>query len=186
MTTALTLASAGPIVSIKEGRAFANSRDVAEFFGKRHADVLRSVDELVSTEPEAERNFAPSTWKDTNGRLNRCFDMDQEGFTLLAMGFTGPKALQFKRLYIRAFNAAMEEIQALRQAQAPAIPQSLPEALRLAAEQIERAQAAEQKVVELTPLAAVGARVVSHEHSLPRFVRTLPGVNTMKKRPARI
>lgn len=155
---------------------------MAEFFEKEHRNVLRDIDHLIGTDPEALLNFERSTWKDTTGRLNRCFDMDQEGFTLLAMGFTGPKALQFKRLYIRAFNAAMEEIQALRQAQAPAIPQSLPEALRLAAEQIERAQAAEQKVEELTPLAAVGARVVSHGHNLHRFVRTLPGVNTITKR----
>ncbi|MBL8571732.1 MAG: Rha family transcriptional regulator [Phreatobacter sp.] len=50
----------------------------------------------------------PTNWGKL--RVVRTIDMDQEGFTLFAMGFTGPKALQFKRLYIRAFNAAMEEI----------------------------------------------------------------------------
>lgn len=31
--------------------------------------------------------------------------MDRDGFTLLAMGFTGKKALQFKLAYIAAYNA---------------------------------------------------------------------------------
>lgn len=143
-STALTLASAGPIVSIKGDRAFANSRDVAEFFEKRHDHVLRDIDILIGSDTEAAPNFGECPYKSAKGgRTYRSFELDQEGFTLLAMGFTGPKALHFKRLYIRAFNAAMEEIQKLRSAPAFALPQTMPEALRLAAEQMERAQVAE-------------------------------------------
>lgn len=109
------------IVTIKGDRAFANSRDVAEFFEKEHRTVLRAIDDLIETDPEGMHNFVRTPFLNPqNGQSYRSFDMDQEGFTLLAMGFTGAKALHFKRLYIRAFNAAMEEIQRLRSQ--PALP----------------------------------------------------------------
>src|SRR5690606_36168034 len=53
-------------------------------------------------------------------------------------------------------------------------------AARAWADAYEQKRIAEQRVQELTPLAVVGSRAVAHEHSLGRFVRTLPGVNTMK------
>ena len=146
----MTLASAGPIVSIKGDRAFANSRDVAEFFEKRHDHVLRDIDILIGSDTEAAPNFGECPYKSAKGgRTYRSFDMDQEGFTLLAMGFTGPKALQFKRLYIRAFNAAMEEIQKLR-SQAPALPNfaNPAEAARAWASEFEQKAIAQQKLVE--------------------------------------
>ncbi len=37
-------------------------------------------------------------------KSNPMYLMDRDGFTLLAMGFTGAKALQFKLAYIQAFN----------------------------------------------------------------------------------
>jgi Rha family phage regulatory protein len=62
-----------------------SSRDVAEFFGKRHADVLRSIDGLIE-ESLTQRSFALSSFLDESGKECRCFDMDRDGFTLLAMG----------------------------------------------------------------------------------------------------
>lgn len=38
-----------PIVSVRDGGVFANSRDVAAFFEKRHDHVLQDIDNLVST-----------------------------------------------------------------------------------------------------------------------------------------
>lgn len=175
----MTLASAGPIVTIKGDRAFANSRDVAEFFEKEHRNVLRDIDNLIATEPEAALNFEQSSWKDTTGRSNRCFDMDQEGFTLLAMGFTGPKALHFKRLYIRAFNAAMEEIQRLR-SQAPALPNfaNPAEAARAWASEYEQKVLAQQKLeyveqrlIEAQPKIALADRVVEKKRTINRVCR---------------
>lgn len=169
-STALTLASAGPvrlrtpIVSIKGDRAFANSRDVAEFFGKQHAHVLRDIEKLITDTPAIASSFGAIVVPTKVGfgiRKDRAFDMDQKGFTMLAFGFTGAKANHFKLLYIDAFNAAMEEIQKLRsQAPAFALPQTMPEALRLAAEQMERAQVAEVKLIEAQPMLAVAESVV--------------------------
>lgn len=82
-------------MTIKDGKVFANSRDVAEFFGKRHADVLRDIDNLRTASEEAERNFALCPYQaEVGGRLYRAFDMTRDGFTLLAIGFTGKRALE--------------------------------------------------------------------------------------------
>lgn len=87
---------------------FANSRDVAEFFGKEHKNVLRDIAILLCDAPACALNFEPtSTTVDMprgGARTARAFDMTHDGFTLLAMGFTGKKALQFKLQYIEAFN----------------------------------------------------------------------------------
>lgn len=54
--TALTIS---PIVTTKDGQVFADSRDVAEFFGKRHADVLRAIDAICKRDAiRGQRNFA--------------------------------------------------------------------------------------------------------------------------------
>ena len=57
--------------------------------------------------------------------------MNRDGFTLLAMGFTGDKALQFKLQYIKAFNEMEQQVKFQ-------VPATLPEALRLAADQAEK------------------------------------------------
>ena len=87
------------------GTVRASSLEVAERFGKRHADVLRAIDDLISQLETTQRNFAFSEYRDPTGRALRCVTMDRDGFTLLAMGFTGADALKWKLAYIQAFNA---------------------------------------------------------------------------------
>lgn len=108
-----------PVVFAREGAVLANSRNVAAFFEKRHDHVLRDIDAILKVEPTLHvSNFGlmqhgPNfgvMFKDItigNGavRRSRTYDMNRDGFTLLAMGFTGPKALKFKLNYIAAFNA---------------------------------------------------------------------------------
>lgn len=77
---------------------FATSRDVAAYFEKDHRNVLQSIDALVA---EGVLNYQQTPYVNAqNGQAYRCFEMDRDGFTLLAMGFTGPKALKFKLAYI--------------------------------------------------------------------------------------
>ena len=89
--------------------ARANSLIVAKMFGKRHDHVIRSIENI--TDPKngvsdefRRRNFAQSSYKDSSGRKVKCYNMTRDGFTLLAMGFTGKNALQFKEAYIKRFN----------------------------------------------------------------------------------
>lgn len=90
-----------------------NSLLVAEKFGKEHQHVLRDIRNLINggvskigeTPAFAEANYIHPQ----NGQEYPMFIMNRDGFTLLAMGFTGDKALQFKLEYINAFNK-MEKI----------------------------------------------------------------------------
>lgn len=105
-----------PIVTIKNNAVVANSLDVAIYFGKSHFHVLRDIDGLIATSPACASSFGLTSF-DTpmprgGTRSERAFDMTRDGFTLLAMGFTGKKALQFKLRYIEQFNAMEAELKA--------------------------------------------------------------------------
>lgn len=81
------------IVRVGTGRVFATSLDVADYFGKQHFNVLQDIDRVLAEAPEASLNFQVCTYRaERGGRSYRKFEMDRDGFTLLAMGFTGPKA----------------------------------------------------------------------------------------------
>lgn len=105
-------AERNPIVFVRDGEVFANSREVAIYFDKRHDDVMKAIRKLVETEPTLGlRNFADTPYVDgQNGQTYRSFDMDQDGFALLAMGFTGQKALRWKLKYIEAFNTMRAQL----------------------------------------------------------------------------
>jgi Rha family phage regulatory protein len=76
-----------------------NSRDVAEMFGKQHQHVLRDIDRLVAQRPDLDgRRFrlALVPHPTVSGRTDRSFDLTEHGCTLLVLGWTGPKVLEFK------------------------------------------------------------------------------------------
>jgi Rha family phage regulatory protein len=97
-----------PAVFEKNGVILTNSRDVAAYFGKRHADVLRAIDKLECSEDFYRRNFASVIVEYENGKGGkqeaRAFDMTKDGFGFLAFGFTGKEAAKFKEAYISQFN----------------------------------------------------------------------------------
>lgn len=105
-----------PMITERDGVPVTTSRVVAEQFGKQHKDVLRTIETTMEQLDETEegkafnqRNFTPISQKDTMGREQPVYLLTRDGFTLLAMGFTGARALQFKVAYINAFNR-MERI----------------------------------------------------------------------------
>ena len=97
------------LVKIMRRQAICTSRDIAEHFRKRHDNVLRDIENLKKDMPEIEEMFFESVMPDSYGRKQRIFLMNRDGFTLLTMGFTGKKALEWKLKYIAAFNE-MEKI----------------------------------------------------------------------------
>ena len=119
-----------PAITIVDGIPTTLSTDLASHFGKRHDDVLRGIRNLCAQLPEGGvRNFAETSVTDEqNGQTYPAYRLTRDGFTLLAMGFTGKKALAFKLAYIDAFNR-MEA--ALHQ---PADTQRMELAFALAAE----------------------------------------------------
>jgi len=94
-------------VTLHDGRVFTTSLLVAEIFGKQHKNVLRDIENIKADCPAdfIELNFEPNEYVDSIGRKLPMFDITKDGFTLLAMGYTGAKAMQFKVAYIARFNA---------------------------------------------------------------------------------
>lgn len=84
--------------------AVTSSTNIAETFNKQHAHILRDVDQLRKDVSNFGEMFFETTEQDSYGRDRRIYLMNRDGFTLLAMGFTGSKALHFKVEYINAFN----------------------------------------------------------------------------------
>ena len=82
-----------------------DSRDVAEHFSKRHDHVLRDIENMKPDLPNFGEMFQESMMPDSYGRLQKVYLMNRDGFSILAMGFTGKEALAWKVKYINAFNA---------------------------------------------------------------------------------
>ncbi len=155
-----------PVVTVDAGRVVANSRDVAAFFGKRHDHVLRDVDALLSDmPPECAPNFG-ETWAEVpmprgGTRVERQFLMTRDGFTLLAMGFTGKAALGFKLRYIEAFNAMEQRLKA-PQAVDPRKLLEDPAAMRgLLLGYTEKVIQLEERVADLAPKAEAFQRIAN-------------------------
>jgi Rha family phage regulatory protein len=81
-----------------------NSRHVAEFFEKRHDHVLRDIEQLASPDLGALKWFRAAEYIDEQGKARPSYDLTRQGFTLLAMGWTGDRAMNFKVRYIQAFD----------------------------------------------------------------------------------
>ena len=90
----------------QEGTLLVSSREVAEHFNKKHKHVLESIDELVLGVAEKSTNlFIPTKYMHKQNKQSyREYLLTKDGFTILAMGFTGSKALKWKLKYIEAFN----------------------------------------------------------------------------------
>lgn len=124
------------LVSLRHEEVVCTSLDVAERFGKEHFHVLRDIENLIGgisksgdtpkksgflkIEESTKKKglpkigdtpfFQKSTYiNKQNGQTYPMYYMNRDGFTLLAMGFTGKKALEWKIKYIEAFNE-MEKV----------------------------------------------------------------------------
>ena len=111
------VASAHPELSIHDGTVTTTSLQVAQFFGKRHDNVLRAIRVLLREGASADYllNFEEVIMDFTNGKggvqSGTAYRMTREGFMLLAMGFTGKEALRWKLAFIAAFNRMEAELQ---------------------------------------------------------------------------
>lgn len=99
------------ILSTQNGEPVASSRDIAKRFGKEHKHVLDAVKNLVAENSAAKSMFHQSNFEN-RGRQYPMYLMNRDGFSLLAMGFTGKEAVQWKLKYIEAFNQMERQLAA--------------------------------------------------------------------------
>lgn len=92
------------LVTTRKNHPVTTSRKIAKFFEKNHKDVLRSIKDLGCSEEFWRRNFAPRNYTDGRGKTYPQFEVSKNGFVILAMSFTGEKAMAFKEAYISRFD----------------------------------------------------------------------------------
>lgn len=119
-------------IETKDGQLVVSSREVAKNFGKEHSDVTKAIDNLLEgignfadtprsgEDGVAEKSadpqngallFIPSEYQhEQNKQWYKEYLLTRDGFSLLVMGFTGAKALEWKLKYIQAFNAMEKKV----------------------------------------------------------------------------
>jgi len=101
------------LVITKDRQAVTSSLQIAEGFDKQHKDVLEAINNKIqSAENSAHYKsmFAEGIYQDSRNRNQKMYYMNRDGFTFIAMGFTGSKADDFKIKYIQAFNEMEKHI----------------------------------------------------------------------------
>lgn len=131
----------------ENNQVLTNSLLVAEKFGKSHKHVMQSIKDLITSAEKSANLFVESEYPDTYGRMQPMYVMNRDGFTLLVMGFTGDRALQFKLDYIEAFNKMEETIKN----GGFQIPSTFHDALLLAAKQQEQIEEQQKKIAAQAP-----------------------------------
>ena len=92
------------IVSIQHREATTSSVTVADVSHKRHDRVLEAIRNILADLPKGAPFFRETSYTDQSNREQVAYEMNRDGFSLLAMGFNGKKALEFKLKYIDAFS----------------------------------------------------------------------------------
>lgn len=131
----------------RNDQVLTNSLLVAEKFGKEHKHVLDAIRELIQgcAETSADPMFVETIYVNEQNRQEYpMFVMNRDGFTLLAMGFTGKKALKFKLDYIAAFNAMERSLKEIK------TPQTYAEALRRLADEVEAKEQIQYQIEQKT------------------------------------
>lgn len=104
----------------RKEQAVVSSRDIASRFEKNHRDILKAIRELIEGMRKSSQTpskgipkngdtlfkyFVRSDYvNEQNGQHYPEYLCTRDGFSLLAMGFTGQKALEWKLKYIKVFN----------------------------------------------------------------------------------
>lgn len=137
------------LVKIENGQAVVSSRQVAESFEKMHKHVLETIERLKAKKSALTSMFFETTYTAGTGKAYKEYLMNRDGFSLLVMGFTGAKALEWKIKYIQAFNEMEQQLAS----QKPTLPDftNPVTAARAWADEVEQKQKALAQLEEQKP-----------------------------------
>lgn len=114
-----------------------SSREIAELTGKRHSDVIRDIENVLSQAEIDERKFA-SSYKDSNNKLQKEYQLPKRECDLVVSGYSVK--------YRLAIIDRWQELESKQQTPQFNIPKTLPEALRLAADLADQLEQAKPKL----------------------------------------
>jgi Rha family phage regulatory protein len=81
------------------------SLDIARVFEKRHADVIRSIENKARFKSFVDqRKIALVKYSDKKGEIRKSYQLDRDAFIILAFGFTGKKVEAWQDAFVDAFN----------------------------------------------------------------------------------
>jgi Rha family phage regulatory protein len=97
----------------KNNDAWVSSRTLKDIFDKRHDNVLQNIENAMKSTPEEFNalNFKLVKYTDKKGEKRPEYLLNRKSFALIAMGFNGKKAMQFKVQYIEYFEAMLSHIE---------------------------------------------------------------------------
>lgn len=101
------------LVIMHDKQAVTTSLVLAEVFEKQHKNVIQAIEakiEPAENQARYKRMFYEGIYIDKKGEQRKMYYLNRDGFTFIAMGFTGRKADEFKLKYIDAFNQMEEQI----------------------------------------------------------------------------
>lgn len=107
------------LVIMHEQQAVTTSLKVAEVFQKNHRDVMEKIRNMTAENSAVLKMFVEDEYINSQNKQQPMYYMNRDGFTLLAMGFTGSKAMEFKLKYIDAFNKMEKRIKEQTQFRLP-------------------------------------------------------------------
>jgi Rha family phage regulatory protein len=98
-------------ISVSQNDSWVSSRTLASIFEKRHDHVLRDIeDSRKKLTPQFwVVNFKSKTYT-LRGKKYPEYLLNRKSFSIIAMGYTGKKAMEFKEKYIEAFEGMYELI----------------------------------------------------------------------------
>ncbi|MEG5812046.1 Rha family transcriptional regulator [Enterobacter hormaechei] len=100
------------MVTTLDNKIITTSLKVADYFGKRHGDVLRKIEQVKAdcSSEFSQRNFASADYIDEQGKVRPMYNLTKDGWIMVVMGFTGKAAAAIKESYISAFNWMYEQL----------------------------------------------------------------------------
>lgn len=98
------------LVVMNNHQAVTTSLKITEVFDKKHQHVMEAIRKLTVENSTVKKMFVEDSYLNSRNQQQPMYYMNRDGFTLLAMGFTGSKAMEFKLKYIEAFNQMEKKI----------------------------------------------------------------------------
>lgn len=184
------------VYQTNEGTPVTDSLKVASVFGKEHKHIIRDIKSLLGesnfgptqktlneeqsdvVNPSLKEWFFEDSYSDQQGKKRPMYIMTRDGFTLLAMGMTGSKAMKFKIAFIEQF----KKYESAVKSNTFGVPQSLSEALLMAANQAKQIEEQHRTICQQSSVIWLSEETIKKQKSLiknqaDKIEEMIPGDN---------